>query len=205
MRRIFGIIIFMLFAQLLPLVANAQTSSTEFVEKRKQLEDRIRTLMARDFASKPFQDISIRPHAGPTGKVVIYATLISQVSPHDDGSIDRRALNQVARAVMTKIKEAFPGAEKIRMGMDAQIDFEKYESPKKIDLDGVILRLGMSRSAASAAIKGSQWSPMLGGAVSKWSLSTPVSSGPVREARVYFSDKSKDARIVFLVPAKPLR
>ena len=98
-------------------------------------------------------------------------------------------------AVGDAIAKVYPADVRVQSFLRTAPDFERYQSTEAIDLDGVVLRLGMTRAEITKAIEGSGWRVTFGAGSARWELSKSS-----RKAIVYFSSDADSAPVAFLVP-----
>jgi len=97
--------------------------------------------------------------------------------------------------VTTTVASIYPAAVGLNIFISTRPDTDKFQSAGTLDLDGLILKLGMSRAEIEALLDGSEW-----GVSSRMSDYWGLTAGWPKEAEVYFGSRDDDAKAVFFLP-----
>jgi len=185
-RYVIATIRFVLLLSCLSLIAACQPPATP----EQQLRDRLTS----EFVVASIGDLTLTSSPTPEG-LKIACKIVLLMNPAEGMLIPPPLAEQLAASTLDAVKELFPEAIYLNLWVSTRPDTEKYQSPDSIDLDGMTLSLGMSRTDVSTALEDSDWSISHRG-VDQWGL---MARWP-RSSKVYFENSSDVAKVVFLIP-----
>ncbi len=97
--------------------------------------------------------------------------------------------------VTAAVSSIYPAAVHLNLFISTRPDTDKFQSADTLELDGLILKLGMNRAEIGALLDGSEWRIS-----SEMSDYWGLTAGWPKVAEVYFESKEDDAKTVFFLP-----
>ena len=159
-------------------------------------EEKLRTRLATEFPDVAFDELHLESVSVSTSSGSIVACRITVLMDPAGRMLMQPPLAQgLFDAAKIIAHDIYPEAAAMNLYVSTAPDMAKYQSAQSLDLDGVLLNLGMTRTEVLAAIELSDWSVTPDG-----QSALKLRSMPLKTSRVYFDGESEDATVIYLVP-----